>query len=56
MRNAPSQAFGTLLHIFQKSNTSPIAEFECGYDRTKLELPIYFADISYLEFLQNYLR
>ncbi|MEH1783575.1 hypothetical protein [Nostoc sp.] len=33
-----------------------VAEFEYGYDRTELELPISFADISYLEFLQNYLQ
>ncbi|MCC5627663.1 hypothetical protein LC613_05690 [Nostoc sphaeroides CHAB 2801] len=33
-----------------------VAEFEYSYDRTELELPRYFADISYLEFLQNYLQ
>ncbi|MGF2037029.1 MAG: hypothetical protein RMZ43_017220 [Nostoc sp. CmiVER01] len=33
-----------------------VAEFDYSYDRTKLELPRYFADISYLEFLQNYLQ
>ncbi|MBG1240928.1 hypothetical protein [Nostoc sp. NZL] len=27
-----------------------VAEFERSYDRTELELPRYFADISYLEF------
>jgi hypothetical protein len=33
-----------------------IAEFEYSYDRTELELPKHFGDISYLEFLQNYLQ
>ncbi|MEH2278481.1 MAG: hypothetical protein V7K40_27805 [Nostoc sp.] len=33
-----------------------VAEFEYGYERTELELPTYFADISYLEFLQSYLQ
>ena len=33
-----------------------VAEFEYSYDRTELQLPRYFADISYLEFLQNYLQ
>ncbi|MEH1939551.1 MAG: hypothetical protein V7L01_04925 [Nostoc sp.] len=33
-----------------------VAEFEYSYARTELELPRYFADISYLEFLQNYLQ
>ncbi|MEH2118143.1 hypothetical protein [Nostoc sp.] len=33
-----------------------VAEFEYGYDRTELELPRHFANISYLEFLQNYLQ
>ncbi|MCC5614523.1 hypothetical protein LC605_05400 [Nostoc sp. CHAB 5836] len=30
-----------------------VAEFEYGYDRTELQFPRYFADISYLEFLQT---
>jgi hypothetical protein len=33
-----------------------VAEFEYNYDRTELELPRYFAEVSYLEFLQNYLQ
>ncbi|WP_375505317.1 hypothetical protein [uncultured Nostoc sp.] len=33
-----------------------VAEFEYSYARTELQLPRYFADISYLEFLQNYLQ
>lgn len=33
-----------------------LAEFEYSYDRTELELPRYFAELSYLEFLQNYLQ
>ncbi|MBC6432945.1 hypothetical protein FM036_20265 [Nostoc sp. HG1] len=33
-----------------------VAEFDYGYERTELELPRYFADISYLKFLQNYLQ
>jgi hypothetical protein len=33
-----------------------LAEFEYSYDRTELELPRYLADLSYLEFLQNYLQ
>ncbi|MEH1838101.1 MAG: hypothetical protein V7L20_04915 [Nostoc sp.] len=33
-----------------------VAEFEYSYDRTELELPRYFAEVSYLEFLQNYLQ
>ncbi|MBN3868948.1 MULTISPECIES: hypothetical protein [unclassified Nostoc] len=33
-----------------------LAEFEYTYDRTELELPRYFAELSYLEFLQNYLQ
>ncbi|MFS0516725.1 hypothetical protein ACEYW6_18695 [Nostoc sp. UIC 10607] len=33
-----------------------VAEFEYSDDRTELQLPRYFADISYLEFLQNYLQ
>ncbi|BBD64342.1 hypothetical protein NIES4072_19950 [Nostoc commune NIES-4072] len=33
-----------------------VAEFEYSYDRTELQLPRYLADISYLEFLQNYLQ
>ncbi|MBG1258040.1 hypothetical protein [Nostoc commune] len=33
-----------------------VAEFEYTYARTELELPRYFAEISYLEFLQNYLQ
>lgn len=33
-----------------------LAEFDYSYDRTELELPRYFAELSYLEFLQNYLQ
>ncbi|MBC1224137.1 hypothetical protein GNF10_13450 [Nostoc sp. UCD121] len=33
-----------------------VAEFEYSYERTELKLPRYFAEISYLEFLQNYLK
>ncbi|MBD2506441.1 hypothetical protein H6G91_04050 [Nostoc muscorum FACHB-395] len=33
-----------------------VAEFEYSYERTELKLPIYFAEVSYLEFLQNYLQ
>ncbi|MEH2322708.1 MAG: hypothetical protein V7K32_03735 [Nostoc sp.] len=33
-----------------------VAEFEYSYDRTELELPRYLAEVSYLEFLQNYLQ
>jgi hypothetical protein len=33
-----------------------VAEFEYSYDRTELELPRYFAEVSYLDFLQNYLQ
>jgi len=33
-----------------------VAEFDYSYDRTELELPRYFAELSYLEFLQNYLQ
>ncbi|MEH1874463.1 hypothetical protein [Nostoc sp.] len=33
-----------------------VAEFEYSYDRTELELPKYFAEVSYLEFLQKYLQ
>ncbi|WP_392533161.1 hypothetical protein [Nostoc sp. C117] len=33
-----------------------LAEFDYSYDRTELELPKYFGELSYLEFLQNYLR
>ncbi|MEH2135338.1 hypothetical protein [Nostoc sp.] len=33
-----------------------VAEFEYSYARTELELPRYFAEVSYLGFLQNYLQ
>ncbi|MEH2349483.1 MAG: hypothetical protein V7K55_16120 [Nostoc sp.] len=33
-----------------------VAEFEYSYDRTELKLPIYLSEVSYLEFLQNYLQ
>ena len=33
-----------------------VAEFEYSYVRTELELPISFAEVSYLEFLQSYLQ
>ncbi|MFN6465113.1 MAG: hypothetical protein RMZ41_025280 [Nostoc sp. DedVER02] len=33
-----------------------VAEFEYNYDRTELELPRYFGEVSYLGFLQNYLQ
>ncbi|MEH2443457.1 hypothetical protein [Nostoc sp.] len=33
-----------------------VAEFDYSYDRTELKLPRYFAEVSYLEFLQNYLQ
>lgn len=33
-----------------------LAEFEYTYDRTELELPKYFGELTYLEFLQNYLQ
>ncbi|MDZ8223161.1 hypothetical protein [Nostoc sp. ChiVER01] len=33
-----------------------VAEFDYSYDRTELELPRYFAEVGYLEFLQNYLQ
>ncbi|PHJ54195.1 hypothetical protein VF14_20955 [Nostoc linckia z18] len=33
-----------------------LAEFEYSYARTELELPKYFGELTYLEFLQNYLQ
>ncbi|MEH2405398.1 hypothetical protein [Nostoc sp.] len=33
-----------------------VAEFEYSYERTELELPRYFAEVSYLEFLHNYIQ
>jgi hypothetical protein len=33
-----------------------VAEFEYSYARTELQLPRYFAEVSYLEFLQNYVQ
>ncbi|MFN6559156.1 MAG: hypothetical protein RMY28_005050 [Nostoc sp. ChiSLP01] len=33
-----------------------LAEFDYTYDRTELELPKYFGELSYLKFLQNYLQ
>ncbi|ACC84606.1 hypothetical protein [Nostoc punctiforme] len=53
----PDQSY-TFIQYFLLPNPTidVVAEFEYSYERTELKLPIYFAEVSYLEFLQNYLQ
>ncbi|MBH8575734.1 hypothetical protein I8752_22555 [Nostocaceae cyanobacterium CENA369] len=48
----------TFSQYFQLTNPTAeiIGEFEYNYERTSLNLPKYFDEIKYLEFLQGYLQ
>ncbi|MBE9000673.1 MULTISPECIES: hypothetical protein [unclassified Nostoc] len=50
----PDQSYTfTQYFLLPNPTIDVVAEFEYSYERTELKLPIYFAEVSYLEFLQN---